>query len=76
MTGPTLAFVLLMLASFGILFVLGIGLFRNATRLVRAVVGFSEAAMPIMDEIVAGADAASRHVERLSVAASNLRSRA
>jgi hypothetical protein len=74
-TGPTLAFLLLFLASCGILFVLGIGLFRNTKRLIRAVGGFSDAAMPLVDEISAGVDAASRHAERLSAAASRLRSR-
>ena len=75
MTGPTLAFFLLVLASGGILVVLGIGLFRNTMRLLRAVGGFSDAAMPILDEITTGLDAASRHAERLSVAASSLRLR-
>ena len=75
MTGPTLAFLLLILASIGILCVLGIGLFRNTKRLVRAVGAFSGEAAPIVDDITAGLDAASRHVERLTVAASSLRSR-
>lgn len=75
MTGPTLAFFLLVLASCGILVVLAIGLFRNAMRLVRSVKGFSDAAMPIVDEITAGLDTASRHAGRLSAATSRLRSR-
>ena len=75
MTGPTLALFLLILASTGILTVLGVGLFRNAGRLVRAVKAFSSEAMPIVDEISGGLDAASRHMEDLAAAASSIRSR-
>lgn len=75
MTGPTLAFLLLIFASVGILCVLGVGLFRNTMRLVKAVGSFSDEAMPLIDEISAGLEAASRHAEQLAVAASSFRSR-
>jgi hypothetical protein len=74
-TGPTLAFLLLVLFSIGILVVMGIGLFRNGMRVARAVAAFVEAATPLADEISADADRAAEHVQRLAEAAASIRKR-
>ena len=75
MTGPAVAVLLLVLFSVGMVAVLLVGLARNGMRLVRAVAAFAEQAMPVVDEIGAGADAAAQHAERLGTAAAEIRFR-
>jgi hypothetical protein len=75
MTAPETVVVLLALFALGMVAVLSVGLVRNGLRLVRAATAFAKEATPVVDEIGAEADRASRHMERLSVAAASIRSR-
>ena len=75
MSGPSLAFLLVFLASFGGLAVCAITLVRGGMRLARSVKRFQSDAVPLADEIAAEANRAEQHLERLSVAAAALRAR-
>lgn len=63
------------LFALGMVVVLLVGLARNGMRIFRAGAAFAEQALPVVDEIGAGVDAASRHADRLATAAAEIRFR-
>lgn len=75
MTGPNLAFFLLILTSAGIMIVLFVGLARQVMRLFRAGGEAAEQILPIVDDIGQEADRAAQHVHQLATAIAGMRSR-
>jgi hypothetical protein len=74
-TGPNLAFFLLILTSSGMVLVLLVGLVRQGIRLVKAGAEAADRILPIVDEIGQEADKAARHMDRLATAIAGMRSR-
>ena len=75
MTGPNLAFFLLILTSSGMVLVLTVGLVRQGIRLAKAAAEAADRILPIVDEIGQEADKAARHMDRLATAIAGIRSR-
>lgn len=74
MSAATLILIAVLVGSIGFLAVMGIGLAKEGKRLFLAGKEFADQVAPVIDEVSAGADRASRHAAELGERAAAIRS--